>query len=332
MRVGSDRFYRIRLTALQLMAACDMDGGSSGTALLRGAEQQSRVSRRECAARRPRPWNGPWGDRSDVADASRVGGTDAVLDSGSSYSYVPRAALDSIIDSIQAECWGEELPSGAETDHAKKSASKRPRRCAGSRVPRLSLPSGQVFCVRLEGVDSARALASFPSLVLFSERSGSRGEKGDMWVLPPSSLLLKTPWSAGLHCLQIFDAEEVGGRVILGTNAMLDKDVAFLADQGRLEWRASDCAMPLAGGRDTQEMPGQRGALASRAARAAAMPARAAAMPALASIHPVRLALLVAAAAAAAAVACALLRRGGRLSCCTRRRRSSDPPGSAIAV
>ena len=265
LNIGADGFYRIPLISIHLIAACDITiGGGGGNPPLRrgisggGGGGGGVTESRECIARRQRPWTGPWGGgksgkvRDDTKDtattttqAAVVGGGHAVLDTGSSYTYLPSAALANIIEGIQRECWGNELPSGGVTDTAKGAGGGggkvNVRRCAGTRIPHLSLPSAQVFCVRLDGNaaddEEKHSLASFPFIQV-------QMEGGGIWSIPSSSLLLRTPWSAGLHCLQIFDSEEVGGRIVFGTNAMLNLDVAFLTDTRRVEWVQSNCDLP----------------------------------------------------------------------------------------
>ena len=69
-----------------------------------------------------------------------------------------------------------------------------------------------------------------------------------MWVIPPRSLFLKTPWTLGLHCLQLYPSDETGGRTILGMNVMLGWEVTFAPPPLANTPFSSSLTHPVAGG------------------------------------------------------------------------------------
>jgi hypothetical protein len=173
------------------------------------------------------------------------------VDTGSSYTYVPRSVLNAVMLSIERECWGGgrgggagRLLTAARAGYAAQpppSVQRALQRCNGTRVPTASLPPGQVFCVRLDS--AAGALSTFPALSL-------RLWGGGVLRVPPQNLLLRTPWTSDMHCLQVFPSDEAGGRSVLGTNFMLGLDVGFRFSGGgggeisaRLSWAQAraDC-------------------------------------------------------------------------------------------
>jgi hypothetical protein len=319
LRVEADGFYRVRVADVRLIApaswcagggdatlrggGCARGGGTGGTSVVAGGGAPPPLP--------PPPDLGPWPLRGD-----------ALLDSGSSYSYVPPRVLAAVERAVRAACWGVDETANAA---AAPPSGGGARRCAGARTPAQALPSGQALCARLDAGDEAAALATFPALELALE-------SGAAWRVPARALFMRTPWTAGLHCLQLFSADEVAGRTVLGTNAMLDYDVAFAPARGEVSWADADCAARL-------PPPPPRGA-ARGAARDAARDAARAAWAAAARLapagaadaarSPLAAALLggAAAAGAARAGACARARRACRRAAAARRA-SGDGGGAA---
>lgn len=169
------------------------------------------------------------------------------VDSGSSYTYLPRSVVRRVIDLVERECWGESVGVGVGGGNPK---NKREGVCNGTQIPPSSLPPGQVLCAR---VTSPQDVATFPSLTL-------RFKGGGLWTIPPSNLFLITPWSLGYACMQLFPSDEAGGRTVLGSNAMLGYDVGFLFTEvgggvHKLGWaRSEDCSIRGGVGREHPPM------------------------------------------------------------------------------
>ena len=238
LRVLDDGFYRVRVASLQVVPApC----GGAGDAEVVSSTEKWRLADHRTGARLR---GGGGGSRDADACAGNVlwggpwpSGGDMIIDSGSSYTYIPRAAMEVVIEAVQLACWGAPAPAGGAFEDAP--GARGAYGCNATRVPELALPSGQVMCVRAH--DGA-AIATLPAIELALEG-------GSSWRIDPEDAFMRTPWTAGLFCLQIFPAEEVGGRVVLGTNAMLGKDIGFFlkdgwkAREGRLTWVASACTI-----------------------------------------------------------------------------------------
>lgn len=149
-------------------------------------------------------------------------GSAAVIDTGSSYTYIPPSALADVISGINEYC----SPQQGNADVAG---------CKGGIVPEAALPEAQTFCVDLHGVDStSEAIDSYPALQL-------QFIDGAVFIAPASKLLMQTPWTAGYHCLGVYSSDDAGGRVVIGANIMHELDVNFDVDGGVWSWTPADC-------------------------------------------------------------------------------------------
>jgi len=144
-----------------------------------------------------------------------------VLDSGSTFSYLPADVLGTLVAALQAAC---SAPGAA---------------CRGSFVPLSDLPVSQTACLALPPTGRGEAgeeasIATFPGLAL-------RFESGSVWYISPEHLWHSSSWTGGVHCLGIFSAEEAGGRAVLGLNALHGHRVGVDVEAATLSWSKDGC-------------------------------------------------------------------------------------------
>jgi len=171
-----------------------------------------------------------------TADSSTDFPVSMVLDTGSTYSYLRRDVLTSILSSIKELCSSAASSSTSADSNAHVF-------CKGEIVNERDLPEQQVLCFRglQDGWDSgllhptSPEALSLPTLQL-------RFADSSVLEIPVSRLLMRTDWTAGLHCLGLFPSSRAGGLVVLGANAMHGLDVTFDAEGSAWAWSPSNCS------------------------------------------------------------------------------------------
>lgn len=167
-----------------------------------------------------------------IADSSTNTPISMVLDTGSTYSYLRRDVLTYVLSSIKELC--ASISTTGVDSHAI---------CKGEIVQDRELPEQQVLCFRglQDGWDSgmlnptSQESISLPTLQMkFADSS--------VLDIPVSRLLMRTDWTAGLHCLGLFPSSKAGGLVVLGANAMHGLDVTFDAEGSAWAWSPSNCS------------------------------------------------------------------------------------------
>lgn len=214
----------------------------------------------------PPPQSLPLGQWAGTAAGLSPLGTAAVVDSGSSFSYLPPAALAVILRGIEEACepdaggyssscgyvvpsgpaaplgqtacfrfldgdpeaYGEDLHLQQQQQHQQE---QQHRGSADSRKAKAEEGAGSSL-LRLPswGVDR------LPTLQL-------RFADGAVLSLPPRRYLLAMAWTRPHRCLAFRSSEEAGGRVIIGASALMHHDVTFDAGMGRLSFALARCPL-----------------------------------------------------------------------------------------
>jgi hypothetical protein len=173
-----------------------------------------------------------------TADSSRNAPIPIVLDTGSTYSYIRHDVLIILLESIKKFCASTLTDANSLNSHSL---------CKGEIVSDHELPDQQVLCFRglQDGWESgilhpsSLEAQSLPILQFkFADSS--------IFDIPISRLLMRTDWTAGLHCLGLFPSSRAGGLVVLGANAMHGLDVTFDAEGGSWIWSPSNCSSIIA--------------------------------------------------------------------------------------
>lgn len=177
---------------------------------------QRRAPPRALRAAIPAP---PWSAAADGGYGAD--GLPAVLDSGSSFSHLPAAALAALLRGFRAAC---------------RLGDRRARLppCGGiTEVPPRALPAGQVACFELpanQPVDEAQ----LPALTL-------RFADGAAVHIGARAYLVRMAWLGPLHCLGVYDSAHARGRTIIGADLMRHADITFDAARASLGWAPARC-------------------------------------------------------------------------------------------
>ena len=172
-----------------------------------------------------------------IADSSTNFPVSMVLDTGSTYSYVRRDVLTNILSSIK------ELCAAAAASSSTSANSDAHVFCKGEIVNERDLPDQQVLCFRgmQDGWDSGMLHPASPEALSLPTLQ-LRFADSSVLEIPVSRLLMRTDWTAGLHCLGLFPSSRAGGLVVLGANAMHGLDVTFDAEGSAWAWSPSNCS------------------------------------------------------------------------------------------
>jgi hypothetical protein len=176
--------------------------------------------------------------RWTTADSSINAPIPIVLDTGSTYSYLRRDVLTVLLDSIKKYCASTLTDASSLNSHSA---------FIGEIVSDHELPDQQVLCFRglRDGWESGMLHPSSPeaqSLPILQFKFAD----SSVFDIPISRLLMRTDWTAGLHCLGLFPSSRAGGLVVLGANAMHGLDVTFDAEGGSWIWSPSNCSSTIA--------------------------------------------------------------------------------------
>lgn len=157
----------------------------------------------------------------------------AVLDTGSSFTYLPEGTVDAIIDTIQSYC---------------ASVQGSTLYCLGSLVPEANLPSAQTLCINMDNTAGSGTLAndktvryqqiidSYPTIQIeFID--------GAMYSIPSRYLFMVSPWTYGYACLGIYPLPAHDERIVLGANIMHGRDVTFDTDTESWAWMPANCTI-----------------------------------------------------------------------------------------
>lgn len=173
-----------------------------------------------------------------TADSSRNAPIPIVLDTGSTYSYLRQDVLTILLESIKKFCASTLTDANSSNSHSP---------CKGEIVSDHELPDQQVLCFRglQDGWESgilqpASLEAQSLPILQFKFVDSS------ILDVPISRLLMRTDWTAGLHCLGLFPSSRAGGLVVLGANAMHGLDVTFDAEGESWIWSPSNCSSTIA--------------------------------------------------------------------------------------
>jgi hypothetical protein len=122
-----------------------------------------------------------------------------ILDSGTTFTYIPHLAYEALRTAISSYC-----------------AVDRLSRCVGTIASILNEP----LCYRLEDLED---IETFPTFTI--ELAGHNGGPSVVLSIPPVNLFVSMGWDSGAHCLAVYDNGNGGG--VIGANAMMGNDVIF---------------------------------------------------------------------------------------------------------
>lgn len=163
-----------------------------------------------------------------VEDINSIASSDwnsphTILDSGTTFTYIPSGSFRRMSDVIRDWCNGQT------------------GRCAGQRAS----VSGESMCYRLSSPSDIR---TFPSAAIALRPS--TGSEPVILTIEPQHLFVNMGWDNGAYCLAVYDNGARGA--VIGANAMMGNDVIFdmAGDEGsgpRAGFAGSDCVLPEAG-------------------------------------------------------------------------------------
>jgi len=122
-----------------------------------------------------------------------------ILDSGTTFTYIPRPAYDALRKAIDSYCTVDSLA-----------------RCVGQ----TASVSNEPLCYR---IGEPSDLETFPSFTI--ELRGHDNGPNVILTIPPQNLFVNMGWDNGAHCLSVYDNGNNGG--VIGANAMMGNDVTF---------------------------------------------------------------------------------------------------------
>jgi hypothetical protein len=210
-------------------------GGSAG----RKGDGPPRRSSRRLSSHGPQPRTLPVGQWASTEAGFQTLGTPAVVDTGSSFSYLPPAATVAIIRGIEEAC---------APDANGYSAS-----CGYSAASGSSMPTGQAACYRFHDDDATGASAGGMTLAPGDPTSPAASAvdrlpwlelqfaDGAVLTLSPRQYLVAMTWMRPFRCLAMYSAEHAGGRIILGANALMHHDVTLDTAASRMHFAPARC-------------------------------------------------------------------------------------------
>jgi len=187
----------------------------------------------------PQPRSLPVGQWASTEAGFQTLGTPAVVDTGSSFSYLPPAATLAIIRGIEEAC---------APDANGYSAS-----CGYSAAAGSSMPTGQAACYRFHDDDATGASAGGMTLAPGDPTSPAASAvdrlpwldlqfaDGAVLTLSPRQYLVAMTWMRPFRCLAMYSAEHAGGRIILGANALMHHDVTLDTAASRMHFAPARC-------------------------------------------------------------------------------------------
>jgi hypothetical protein len=151
-----------------------------------------------------------WALEGERLDAGGMNSPHTIVDSGTTFTYVPTGAFNSLLRQIDSFC-------------------QQPGKCRGR--PRTI--AQETKCYDVEDI------STFPSLSFsFAGFAGA----GDVNVhIAPAHLFVNMGWDNGAYCLAVYDNGSGGG--VIGGNAMMGHDVVFDLENTRIGFADSDCVL-----------------------------------------------------------------------------------------
>jgi hypothetical protein len=212
-------------------------GGSAG---LKGDVPPRRSPRRlSVTSHGPQPRSLPLGQWASTEAGFQTLGTPAVVDTGSSFSYLPPAATLAIIRGIEEACAPD--------------ANGYSAICGYSAASGSSMPTGQAACYRFHDDDATGASAGGMTLAPGDPTSPAASAvdrlpwldlqfaDGAVLTLSPRQYLVAMTWMRPFRCLAMYSAEHAGGRIILGANALMHHDVTLDTAASRMHFAPARC-------------------------------------------------------------------------------------------
>jgi len=190
--------------------------GAAGTFTRAAAPPQSDALLQAAASVDERRGGGGW--RAAGLDAGA--GTPVVIDSGSSFSYLPPAAVDALVSGILAAC-----------------ATGSGGGCGMRVATTAELPAAQHTCFHL---DSELSYDAFPVVDL-------QTVGGAPFVVTARHYLVDMPWTHPLACVGVYSNEHAGGRSVIGANLLAHRDVLFDVEARRFAWAPAWCPRQATG-------------------------------------------------------------------------------------
>ena len=138
-------------------------------------------------------------------------GGHTIVDSGTSFTYVPAETFNQLKSSVLTYC-------------------AQAGKCKGSAMT----VQYESLCYRLAHTSD---LATFPSMSI--ELEGADHNSVVSVRLPPNKLFINMAWDQGAYCLGVYSNGNGGG--VIGANAMLDYDVAFDVTGRKVGFAPSNC-------------------------------------------------------------------------------------------
>jgi hypothetical protein len=153
-----------------------------------------------------------WALAGTQLDAGGMNSPHTIVDSGTTFTYVPTGAFHSLLAAIDAFC-------------------AQAGKCRGS--PRAVASESKCYAI------DDGALATFPSATIVL--AGDAGA-GDVTVtIAPEHLFVNMGWDNGAYCLAVYDNGNGGG--VIGGNAMMGHDVVFDLEATRIGFADSTCVL-----------------------------------------------------------------------------------------
>ena len=145
-------------------------------------------------------------------DAGGFNSPHTIVDSGTTFTYVPAGAFRSLTSHINQFCEG---------------AGK----CDGQPVS----VGGESLCYNINPSN----LHTFPSVSLYL--AGHNGGAEVEVRIAPEHLFINMAWDNGAYCLAVYDNGSGGG--VIGGNAMMGRDIIFDLEASRLGFADSECVL-----------------------------------------------------------------------------------------
>lgn len=154
-----------------------------------------------------------WALSGQEVNAGGFNAPHTIVDSGTTFTYVPSVAFNSLLVAIDNYC-------------------SQAGKCVGS-SRHIEQES------RCWNLASPADLNTFPSISI--KLSGWGGASDVNVPIAPAHLFINMGWDQGAYCLGVYDNGNGGG--VLGGNAMMGHDVIFDLESTRIGFAESDCVL-----------------------------------------------------------------------------------------
>ena len=207
-------------------------GGGGATALLDGGPAGWYIVALMSVSLGGAAWHAPIlsdEEGSPAAAADAAAALPTVIDTGSSFAYLPAPAVAVLRAGLAAHCAADSRGTS--------------RACGWTDVVASALPPGQSACFNVSGGAAALDDARLPPLTLTFAG-------GATLIVEPRHYIVAMDWLAPLRCLGVYDDAHAGGRAVIGANLLLDTAVTIDAGAQRAEFRPANCPAGPDGGGD----------------------------------------------------------------------------------